>query len=87
MLQFSENREHAMEIGRSKGSIKELVSMLSTQQEKKSKKKKKKSKKGGDDAPATGAALCLENAAGLLFQLTACEENTEGMVKEGAGKC
>ncbi|QDZ22605.1 hypothetical protein HOP50_08g51500 [Chloropicon primus] len=85
MLQFSENREHAMEIGRSKGAIKELVSMLSTQQEKKSKKKKKKSKKGGgEDAPATGAALCLENAAGLLFQLTACEENTEGMVKEGA---
>merc|ERR1711907_37611 len=64
------------EIGLYRGAVRELVGMLSTQQE-----KGKKGKKG--DEAVSGAALCLENAAGLLLQLTVCERNVSEMVKEG----
>ena len=82
LLSLSENKRDAAKIGAT-GAVPELVRMLSVKQEK-TKSKKKSKKKGGADSPVTGAALCLENAAGLLLQLTVCEENTEEMVREGA---
>ena len=82
LLGLSEHREHAEEIGRSKGAIKELVQMLSTQQPGGKSKKKKKTKE--KEGPVTGAALCLENAAGLLLQLTVCEQNTKMIVEENS---
>ena len=83
LLALSQNKEHAREIGETRGAIKELVQMLSTQQPRGKSKKKKKSKEK-ESLGVSGPALCLENAAGLLLQLTVCEENTEEMVKENS---